>query len=72
MVGQIMTPDVITAKASTPIVELVPLMANAGMHHIPIIDDEGRFVGMVSQSDLLASLYESSLGQTTTATRGTP
>jgi CBS domain-containing membrane protein len=72
MVGQMMVPDVVTAKASTPIVELVPLMANSGMHHLPIVDDEGRFVGMISQSDLLAALYESSLGTQATAVRGTP
>ncbi|MES2758733.1 MAG: HPP family protein [Pseudomonadota bacterium] len=61
VVGQIMTAKVVTAKAETPIVELVPLMSNAGLHHIPIVDGENRFVGMVSQSDLLASLYEGRL-----------
>jgi CBS domain-containing membrane protein len=59
VVGQIMSSKVVTAKASTPIVELVPLMSNSGLHHIPVVNDENRFVGMVSQSDLLASLYES-------------
>ncbi|MFC0131608.1 hypothetical protein CR105_12250 [Massilia eurypsychrophila] len=61
VVGQIMTAKVVTARAETPIVELVPLMSNAGLHHIPIVDDENRFVGMVSQSDLLASLYQGRL-----------
>jgi CBS domain-containing membrane protein len=63
VVGQIMTPNVVTAKEHTPIVELVPLMSNAGLHHIPIVNFENRFVGMVSQSDLLASLYEGRLSQ---------
>jgi CBS domain-containing membrane protein len=63
VVGQIMSSDVITAKAATPIVELVPLMANSGLHHIPVVNDEGRFVGMVTQSDLLAALYESHLNE---------
>jgi CBS domain-containing membrane protein len=61
VVGQIMSSNVITAKESTPIVELVPLMSNSGLHHIPVVNDENRFVGMVTQSDLLASLYESRL-----------
>ncbi len=61
VVGQIMTAKVVTARAETPIVELVPLMSNAGLHHIPIVDHENRFVGMVSQSDLLASLYQGRL-----------
>jgi CBS domain-containing membrane protein len=32
----------------------VPLMSNAGLHHIPVVDEQNRFVDMVSQSDLLA------------------
>ena len=61
VVGQIMSSNVISARENTPIVELVPLMSNSGLHHIPVVNDEGRFVGMVTQSDLLASLYESRL-----------
>ncbi|MDL2354544.1 MAG: HPP family protein [Pseudomonadota bacterium] len=69
VVGQIMSTKVVTAKASTPIVELVPLMSNSGLHHIPILNDEQRFVGMVTQSDLLASLYESRLAEQGVAPR---
>ena len=63
VVGQIMVSNVVTAKEGTPIVELVPMMSNSGLHHIPVVNDENRFVGMVSQSDLLASLYEGRLAQ---------
>jgi CBS domain-containing membrane protein len=69
VVGQIMVSNVVTAKMNTPIVELVPLMSNSGLHHIPVVDGENRFVGMVSQSDLLASLYEGRLRQQSAATR---
>jgi CBS domain-containing membrane protein len=65
VVGQIMTARPLTARTGTPIVELVPLMANSGLHHIPVIDGEDRFAGMVSQSDLLAALYESRLNEPT-------
>lgn len=61
VVGQLMTPKPLTARFDTPIVELVPIMSNTGLHHIPVIDQEDRFAGMVSQSDLLAALYESRL-----------
>jgi CBS domain-containing membrane protein len=61
VVGQIMSSKVVSAKAGTPIVELVPLMSNSGLHHVPVVNDENRFVGMVTQSDLLAALYESRL-----------
>ena len=62
VVGQIMTSKVSTARPDTPIAELVPLMANVGHHHIPIVDHEDRFVGIVTQSDLVAALYQHRLG----------
>ena len=47
-----------TARLDTPIVDLVPLMADSGFHHIPIVDQEQRFAGIITQSDLVAALYE--------------
>ncbi|MGZ3241456.1 MAG: HPP family protein [Burkholderiaceae bacterium] len=63
VVGQIMTQHVKTASNTTPIIELVPLMANSGLHHIPVVNEENRFVGIVTQSDLVAALYESRLAE---------
>ena len=60
-VGQIMTPHVKVANIHKPVVELVPLMSDAGLHQLPVIDDERRLVGMLTQSDLIAALYETSL-----------
>jgi CBS domain-containing membrane protein len=57
VVGQIMTTPVITANHDMHIVELVSLMSDYGLHHIPIIDDERRLAGIVTQSDLIAALY---------------
>lgn len=61
VVGQIMTARPVTTRADTPIVELVPLMSASGLHDIAVIDHEDRYAGMISQSDLLAALYESRL-----------
>lgn len=58
VVGQIMSTKVKTARAETPAVELVPLMADVGLHHIPVVDAHKRLVGMVSQTDLIGVLYE--------------
>ena len=63
VVGQIMTTRVKAAHLDTPIVELVPLMANSGFHHIPVLDAENRFVGIVTQSDVIAALYQSRLSE---------
>lgn len=56
VVGQIMTRQVRVASADRPIGELVPLFADTGHHHIPIIDGEQRLVGIITQSDLVAAL----------------
>lgn len=65
VVGQIMSTNVRTALDSTPIAELVPLMSDAGFHHIPVVDGQRRLVGMVTQTDLVAALYETGLGRIT-------
>ena len=64
VVGQIMTTPVHTARGDLHIVELVPLLSDAGMHHIPIIDTERRLAGIVTQSDLVAALYRARLTET--------
>lgn len=61
VVGQIMTTAVQTAAIDTHIVELVPLLSNKGKHHVPVVDNEGRLAGMLTQSDLIAALYRGQL-----------
>jgi len=58
VISDIMSADVVTVSAEDPIASLVPLMCNAGLRHIPVVRDDGTIAGMVSQSDLLAALYE--------------
>jgi CBS domain-containing membrane protein len=62
VVGQIMTAPAQTAGIATHIVELVPLLSDEGLHHVPIVDDERRLAGMVTQSDIVAALYRGRLG----------
>ena len=57
VVGQIMSSPVRTAFVATPVVELVPLMADKGLHCVPVVDEKNRLVGMVSQTDLVGALY---------------
>lgn len=61
VVGQIMASPVYTAHEEMHIVNLVPLLSEKGLHHIPIVDAERRLVGMVTQSDLIAALYAGAL-----------
>ena len=72
VVGQIMSTNVSSAFVDTPIVELVPLMANSGLHHIPVLDAERRFAGIVTQSDVIAALVQSRLSQGASAVAARP
>ena len=56
VVGQIMTRNVRVAGRQRRLVELVPLFGGTGHHHIPIIGEGERLVGMITQSDLVAAL----------------
>ena len=70
VVGQIMSAAVKGAYVDTPIVELVPMMANRGLHHIPVLDREDRLAGMVTQSDVIAALVQSRLSEPVSAQAG--
>jgi CBS domain-containing membrane protein len=35
----------------------LPLFANDGHHHIPVLDAEERLAGMITEADLIAGLY---------------
>jgi CBS domain-containing membrane protein len=57
VVGQIMTREVRVASMNRHLIELVPLFSEGGHHHIPIIDEERRLAGIITQSDLVRALY---------------
>lgn len=59
VVGQIMATPVDTVYEDAHVLELVPLLSDRGLHHIPVVNQERRLVGMVTQSDLIAALYRS-------------
>ncbi|MGA7179357.1 MAG: HPP family protein [Thiobacillaceae bacterium] len=58
VVGQIMTINVYAAHVDTPIADLVHNLSGKGLHHIPVVDDRRRVLGMVTQSDVIAALYK--------------
>jgi CBS domain-containing membrane protein len=58
VVGQIMTSPVVTANMHMHIIALIPLMTQHRiLHHIPVLDDAQKLVGIVTQSDLVSALY---------------
>ncbi len=46
-----------TMRATAHVVELIPLMADAGLRQIAVIDDAQRLCGIIAQSDLVGALY---------------
>ncbi len=48
----IMTSDVLTASPHTPLREVAKLMLSRHISALPVVDDSGRLVGIVSEGDL--------------------
>jgi CBS domain-containing protein len=53
-VESVMTRNVVTAVPATPFRELVARMAEHGVSALPVVDPQGRPVGVVSEADVLA------------------
>ncbi|MGC8508753.1 MAG: CBS domain-containing protein, partial [Thiomonas sp.] len=52
-----MTRQVQVVSETRHLSELIPLFASSGHHHIPVIDDAARLVGMITQSDVMRALH---------------
>jgi len=63
VVGEIMNGQPVTVPAHTAIVDLVPLMADRAVHQVLVVDGDGNLAGIVTESDLVAALYEGRLGE---------
>ncbi len=50
-VGEVMTRDVICVKPDTDLDEVSSIMQSRKIRHVPICDDDGRILGMVSIGD---------------------
>lgn len=72
VVGQVMRRNVHVATSDQTIVALVPLMSDAGVHAMPVVDDRRKLVGMITQSDVLAALYENNLELAARAAQAVP
>ncbi|MFC6614658.1 CBS domain-containing protein [Halopenitus salinus] len=51
-VERYMSTDVTTASAQDPIIEVADRMVDLGVHHLPVVDDDGGVIGIVSTTDL--------------------
>ena len=52
-IEEVMTRDVITVGPTTPIHKAAQVMVQHGVSGLPVVDDDGRLVGMISEGDLI-------------------
>lgn len=52
-VREIMTTDVITVKPDTTVGELADILAKNKISGVPVVDGQGRVLGMVSEADII-------------------
>jgi CBS domain-containing protein len=52
-VGEVMTTDPISIRAAAPLAEAARLLDERRIHGLPVVDDSGALVGVVSQTDML-------------------
>ncbi|HWU62886.1 MAG TPA: HPP family protein [Ensifer sp.] len=61
MVGDIMDRRIQPTRPETSAFTLVMRMVDEGLHTIPVVNEQERLVGVVSQGDLLAALFRADL-----------
>jgi CBS domain-containing protein len=55
---EVMTREVAWVKVDTPLKEVAELMAQRGVSGVPVLDDVGRVVGVVSEKDFLRGMAQ--------------
>lgn len=51
--GDVMTREVVTIGPDTPVLQIVQLLLSRGISGVPVVDDSGALVGVVSEGDLV-------------------
>lgn len=54
-VRDVMHTPLITINAKLPLKDCAMLMKNNQIHHMPVVDDDGNLIGMISATDFLVA-----------------
>ncbi len=57
-IKNIMTTDVVAVKKDTPIIHAIEILVRNNITGLPVIDDDGSLVGMVTEKDVMGLLVE--------------
>lgn len=57
-VKEIMSKQVFTETMDAPVAVLIKKLSDQGLHHVPVVNEQQQLVGMITQSDLIASMYQ--------------
>lgn len=60
-IAELMTENVASVRPDQPITDLVILFSDRGLHHVPVINEAHEVQGMITQSDLVAALFATSI-----------
>lgn len=60
-VAEIMAGNLCVAHEDDHIAALVPLLSDKGHHYIPVLNSQQQLVGIISQSELIAALFNANL-----------
>ncbi|NJN11939.1 MAG: CBS domain-containing protein [Richelia sp. SL_2_1] len=52
-VAEVMTPNPITVKVETPLREAIKILAEKRISGLPVVDDAGQLIGIISETDLM-------------------
>jgi CBS domain-containing protein len=52
-VREIMTKDLTAVEKDVPVRELIFILDNAEMPNMPVVDDDGKLIGFISEKDLI-------------------
>ncbi|ACK67901.1 CBS domain containing protein [Rippkaea orientalis PCC 8801] len=53
IVADVMTPNAITVTRQTPLSEAIRILAEKRISGLPVVDDSGKLVGVISETDLM-------------------
>jgi predicted transcriptional regulator len=56
--GAIMTPDLVTVRPEASIDQAIELLLREQISGLPVVDDDGRLVGVITEFALLAVAYD--------------